>query len=98
MFGFQVVDRYDPEQGSDDETPRIGSVCTMPYVLGTELVVAVMWDDDLTIDVYPVAGLQAVGVLGQIGLQPEEPKKVQKEGNIYKIFQKPEDDEEPPVH
>lgn len=73
MFGFQVVHRFDP---GDEGPVRVGSVVTMPQPLGIEMVVGVMWDDDLTFEVLNIEMLQAVGTL----TGPKEKAKV--EGNI----------------
>lgn len=74
MFGFQVVHRFDP--GAEGPT-RVGSVVTMPQPLGIEMVVGVMWDDDLTFEVLNIEMLQAVGTLA--GPKKEKPDT---DGNV----------------
>jgi hypothetical protein len=73
MYGFVVRVREEY-----DNTGRLGSVVCMPYVLGLDLVVTVMWEDDLTFSVHGVQELQAVA-------PPEKDPEEKPEGGEVKI-------------
>lgn len=77
MFGFIVK-----VQG--DESERLGSVVTMPYVLGFSLAVTVMWDDDLTFSVHDVTELQALSP-PVVEKDPDE-KPEEKDAKLVNLF------------